>query len=260
MNSLNASTLNASGAEACRDKGRAPEAHKSEAPSYEAAVALDVDWIGEGQRLGIEPLADFLARKARFAVAFSGGCDSACLLAAARAAGCEVKAYLVKTAFQPAFEKSDAFAVAERLGVSLELIELDMFGGGEDKRAICANPSDRCYLCKRLIFSAIWEQARRDGFEVLVDGTNASDDPSRRPGFRALGELGVVSPLRRAGMSKADVRAALVEYEREAGLPEGSLLSEKPSFPCLAVYVPEGEPITPEALAKVASARGIGEA
>lgn len=207
--------------------------------------------------MGVESLADFFARTPRLAVAFSGGCDSACLLAAARAAGCDIKAFLVKTAFQPHFEQSDAQGAIERLGLPFEIIELDMFDGGEGKRAICANPADRCYLCKRLIFSTIWEHARRDGFEVLVDGSNASDDPARRPGFKALGELGVVSPLRRAGMSKADVRESLAAYECEAGLPAGSLLSAKPSFPCLAVYVPEGEEITPAALAEAARLRGI---
>lgn len=224
---------------------------------YESHVAPDASWVGEGQRLGAESLRDFLARTPRLAVAFSGGCDSSCLLAAAHLAGCEVKAYLVKTAFQADFEQQDALAVVGRLGVPFELVELDMFDGGQAKRAICANPPDRCYLCKTLIFSTIWEHARRDGFEVLVDGSNASDDPARRPGFGALGELGVVSPLRRAGMTKTAVRKALAGYERELGLPEGSLLSGKPSFPCLAVYVPEGAEICPASLLESARARGL---
>lgn len=224
---------------------------------YESHIAQDVSWLGEGQRLNAEPLADFFARTPRVAVAFSGGCDSSCLLAAALRAGCEVKAYLVKTAFQPDFEEQDARAVVERLGVPFEIIELDMFDGGEGKRAICANPPDRCYWCKALIFSTIWEHARRDGFEVLVDGSNASDDPARRPGFKALGELGVVSPLRRAGMSKVAVREALARFEGELGLPEGSLLSEKPSFPCLAVYVSEGEEITSASLLEAARSRDL---
>ena len=208
-----------------------------------------------GQAVGAEALNDFLARERRFAVAFSGGCDSACLLAAAHLAGCEVKAYLVKTAFQAAFELDDARAVIERLGIPFELIELDIFADDEDRREVCANPPDRCYLCKRLIFSTAWQHARRDGFEVLADGTNASDDPARRPGFRALAELGVMSPLRRAGMTKDAVRAHLVASEQALGFPEGALLSAKPSFPCLAVFVPEGETITQAALDKVARDR-----
>ncbi len=226
-------------------------------PDYEKHIAFDTAHVGEGQRLGLEPLEDFLARSRRFAVAFSGGCDSALLLARAKEAGCEVKAYLVKTAFQPDFETEDAFSVVDHLGVPLELIKVDMFDDDEFKCAICANGADRCYRCKRLIFSTIWCHARRDGFEVLVDGSNASDDPSRRPGFRALGELGVLSPLRRAAMTKADVRTALAACEHRMSLPPGSLMSDKPSFPCLAVYVPEGSPITPDALEKAALERGL---
>ena len=84
----------------------------------------------------------------------------------------------------------------------------------------------------------------RDGLSVLADGTNASDDPARRPGFRALAELQVVSPLRRAGMTKDDVRRA----SRSLGL----FTADKPSFSCLAVHVEAGQPLTQEALAQAA--------
>lgn len=210
-----------------------------------------------GQERGAEALDAFFGRTRRLAVAFSGGCDSAYLLAAAHDAGCQVKAYLVKTAFQAAFELDDALAVIEHLDVPFEVIDLDILDDGEEARAICANPPDRCYLCKRLIFSTIWGHARRDGFEALADGTNASDDPVRRPGFRALAELGVVSPLRRAGMTKGAVREASAALEAKLGLPENALMSSKPSFPCLAVFVPEGEPITQQSLDDAARVRGI---
>lgn len=220
---------------------------------YERVVANDASWIGEGQRLAVEPLGRFLERHARVALAFSGGCDSAFLLAAAVEAGCEVKAYMVRTAFQPSFEFEDACAVTSRLGVSLEVLDVDIL----QEEAICANPPDRCYLCKQVIFSTIWEAARRDGFDVLIDGTNASDDPARRPGFRTLAELGVASPLRRAGMSKADVREASRALEARLGFEEGLLMARKPSFPCLAVYVGEDRRITADALSEVARSRGL---
>lgn len=220
---------------------------------YERHIASDVTWIGEGQRLGSESLSGFLARVRRFAVAFSGGCDSAFLLAAAREAGCEVSAYLVKTAFQPTFEFEDALKVAKALSVDLNVIELDILAND----AVCANGDDRCYQCKKLIFSTILEHAARDGFEVLVDGTNASDDPARRPGYRALAELGVMSPLRRAGMSKAEVREASGALEEKRGLPAGTILADKPSFPCLAVYVSPGERITDAQLDDAAARRGV---
>ena len=209
--------------------------------------------MGEGQRLGAEPLDVFLGREGSFAVAFSGGCDSAYLLAAARRAGCDVAAYLVKTAFQPDFELRDAKQVAALLGVPLRVVEADVLSQAD----ICANPPDRCRLCKRFIFEAVRTAALADGYAVVVDGTNASDDPSRRPGFASLAEAKVVSPLRRAGLTKGDVRRGLAAEERARGLSEGALLSNKPSFPCLAVYVGEGMPLNEESLRQAAQARGV---
>ena len=220
---------------------------------YENRVASDTDIVGPGQRSAVEPLEVFLSREPRFAVAFSGGCDSSLLLAAAKLAGNEVRAYLVKTAFQPAFELEDARRVAAALGVPLTVIEADVLA--ED--AICANPDNRCYLCKGFIFRTIREAAAADGFTVLVDGTNATDDPERRPGFAALDEAGVVSPLRRAGMTKANVRTVLAQLEGSFGLEPGALMSAKPSFPCLAVYVPEGERIDEASLKAAAHAREL---
>lgn len=231
------------------------ETEVSEAEAAEAEAAEAESAEAESSEAGApetESLDSFFARTPRLAVAFSGGCDSAYLLAAAHDAGCQVKAYLVKSAFQAPFELEDALAVARALDVPFEVIDLDILSGGEEERAVCANPPERCYLCKRLIFSAIGRCARADGFGVLADGTNASDDPARRPGFRALAELGVASPLRRAGMTKDAVRAASAELERRRGLASGALMSSKPSFPCLAVFVPEGEPITQASLGAAA--------
>ena len=221
--------------------------------TYESMTAPDTPWVGEGQRLGAEPLEAFFARVPRFAVAFSGGTDSAYLLAAALVAGCEVRAYLVNTAFQPAFELEDARAVAACLGVPLAVVEADVLAQDD----ICANPPDRCRLCKRFIFGAIAEAAQRDGFTVLVDGTNASDDPARRPGFRALAEASVVSPLRRAGMTKTDVRAASRTLALSQGRDSDAFLADKPRFACLAVHVPAGERITRESLADAALRLGM---
>ena len=156
---------------------------------------------GPGQDVGVEALDAFFARTPRLAVAFSGGCDSSFLLVAALRAGCDVKAYGVRTAFQPAFEIEDAQRLAAELGADFELVDADVLAQGE----ICANGPDRCYRCKTFIFSTILARMAEDGFEVLADGTNVTDDPANRPGFQALAELGVVSPLRRAGMTKDDV-------------------------------------------------------
>ena len=195
---------------------------------------------GPGQDVGAEALEDFFARTPRLAVAFSGGCDSSYLLAAALRAGCDAKAYIVRTAFQPASEMEDALRLAAELGAPHELIDADVLARGE----VCANGPDRCYRCKTFIFSTIRARMARDGLSVLADGTNASDDPARRPGFRALAELQVVSPLRRAGMTKDDVRRASRSL--------GRFTADKPSFSCLAVHVEAGQPLTQEALAQAA--------
>ena len=211
----------------------------------ESVVAEDTEDVGPGQHLFGEPLEMYLLREPKLAVAFSGGCDSALLLAAAKLAGCE--------AFQPDFELDDARAVAAALDVPLTVVEADVLA----QEAICANPADRCYLCKRFIFGEVRRAAAADGFTVIVDGTNATDDPERRPGFKALAEAGVVSPLRRAGMTKANVRHVLASLEERFGLPSGALMSAKPSFPCLAVYVPQGESITEASLREAARSRGL---
>ena len=208
--------------------------------------------VGEGQRLHAESLAGFFARSPRLALAFSGGCDSSYLLEAALDAGCEVGAYCVKTAFQADFEFDDARLVLDDARakhpdakVLFRVLDLDILSQDD----VCANPLDRCYRCKRFILGAVSDAARRDGFDVLVDGTNASDDPARRPGFRALAELGVISPLRRAGMTKDDIRAA----SRALGV----LTADKPSFSCLATAVAHGEPLTAASLIRAARERGV---
>ncbi len=193
-----------------------------------------------GQDVGVEPLGTFFKRTPRLAVAFSGGSDSSYLLAAALQAGCQVKAYIVRTAFQPVSEIEDALSLASELNADFELINVDILSHDD----ICANPPDRCYLCKTLIFSTIYDHMARDGYSVLADGTNATDNPQGRPGFRALAELKVVSPLRRAGMFKDDIRAAA----RTLNL----FTADKPSFSCLAVHVGAGEALTEESLSKVA--------
>ena len=189
--------------------------------------------------MGVEPLEAFFARVPRFALAFSAGADSACLLGTAAKAGCRVKAYLVKTVFQPYADVADAQHVAAEWGVPLEVIYADVLS----QPAIAANPPDRCYHCKTFIFGIIKKRAQSDGYPVLCDGTNATDNPARRPGFRALAELGVVSPLRRAGLTKDEVRAL--------GRSVGVSLADKPSFSCYAVHAPAGQPLTEEALHQV---------
>lgn len=184
-------------------------------------------------------LREFFERHPKCALAFSGGTDSALLLCEARRLGADVKAYFVKGPFQPQFELEDARRLAKELGAEMEVIETDVLALPE----VAENGPRRCYYCKRAIFSLIFERAAQDGYETVIDGTNASDKVDDRPGMQALAELGVLSPLRMCGVTKAQVR----ELSAEAGL----FTARKPSYACLATRVPTGTAITREALEKV---------
>ena len=187
-------------------------------------------------------LETFFQTVPRAAAAFSGGTDSAFLLWAAKHCGCDIRAYYVKTAFQPDFELADARRLCRELSIPLTVLEADILA----VPGAAANGPDRCYHCKRALFSLLREAARRDGYDLLLDGTNASDDAGDRPGMRALRELAVRSPLRECGISKAEVRAR----SREAGL----FTWNKSAYACLATRIPTGTPITAEALSKVEGA------
>ncbi len=184
-------------------------------------------------------LQDFFRGDPVCAVAFSGGVDSTYLLHASVTYGQRTAAYFVKTPFQPDLEWWDAREVARRLGVALTVIPFDVLTVPE----VAANPPDRCYYCKRALFTRLLEAAHSDGFPLVLDGCNASDDASDRPGMRALQELGVRSPLRECGITKADIR----RLSREAGLP----VWNKPSYACLATRIPTGTAITVADLARV---------
>lgn len=187
-------------------------------------------------------LAQFFAQHPRVALAFSGGCDSAYLLYAAKKHATQVCAYYVKTAFQPAFELEDAKRLAQQLQVRMKVLELDVLGDGR----VAANPKDRCFYCKRAMFAHLKQEAERDGFLVLIDGTNASDDAADRPGMVALRELEVLSPLRLCGITKDRVRA----LSKEAGL----FTWDKPAYACLATRIPTGTPIQQQTLSQVEAA------
>lgn len=171
-------------------------------------------------------LKEFFAAHPKIALAFSGGVDSAYLLYAAKQLGAEVRAYYVKTAFQPQFELDDAKRLVEALHADMTVLLVDILS---DTR-VAANPANRCYFCKKSIFSSILHAASADGFTTLIDGTNASDDAGDRPGMQALRELKVYSPLRDCGLTKADVR----RLSKEAGL----FTWNKPAYACLATRIP----------------------
>ena len=187
-------------------------------------------------------LQDFFREHPKCALGFSGGVDSAYLLYEGLHCGADMKPYYIKTAFQPAFEHADALRLAETLGVEVTVLELDVLS----EPAVRSNPAERCYYCKRRLFQALKDRAISDGYPVLLDGTNASDQAEDRPGMRAIRELAVHSPLRECGLTKAEIRAR----SKQAGL----FTWNKPAYACLATRIPTGEPITGEVLRRVEGA------
>lgn len=189
-------------------------------------------------------LKEFFLENPRVAVAFSGGVDSSYLLWAALQYAKEVRAYYVAAEFQPRFEYEDAMRLAGEIGADVRVLKISAL----NVPGVKENPANRCYFCKQGIFGAIWNAAKEDGFQVLLDGTNASDDAGDRPGMKALKELSVRSPLRECNLTKSQIR----QLSKEAGL----FTWDKPAYACLATRIPTGEVITKEKLAATEAAEG----
>ncbi|MBP5176120.1 MAG: ATP-dependent sacrificial sulfur transferase LarE [Treponema sp.] len=190
-------------------------------------------------------LKDFFTQNPRVAVAFSGGVDSAFLLYAAKQYAREVRAYYVRSLFQPQFEYEDAVRFSKEIDVPLSVIEVNALSDPK----VVENPPNRCYFCKKVIFSSIIKRASEDGFSVLLDGTNASDSASDRPGMKALEELKVLSPLRECGLTKKEIR----ERSKLVGL----FTWDKPSYACLATRIPTNCTISRERLEKTERAENF---
>ncbi len=177
------------------------------------------------------------------AVAFSGGVDSTFLLhEAVKVLGKKAVAVTMKLNSVPAREIEEAKAFCEERGFSHLIVERNQFAAP----GFSDNPKDRCYWCKTYLFSSLGDLAKEHQISYIVDGTNFSDTKGYRPGLKALAELGVVSPLKDAELTKEEIR---VLSEKE-GLPTWN----KPSFACLATRFPYGSRITEEKLRAVETA------
>ena len=188
-------------------------------------------------------LQSLLLEAKQVAVAFSGGTDSAFLLAAAREIlGEQVIAVTVRSPIFPQSEQLEAEDFCRTRGIRQIMIDTDL----PDPDAFEKNPPDRCYHCKRALFSRMTETAAENGFAVITDGSNCDDSDDFRPGMRAVSELGIRSLLREAGFYKSEIRA----LSHEMGLPTW----DKPSMACLASRIPYGEPITAELLNSIGKA------
>lgn len=185
-------------------------------------------------------LEERLASLGSAAVAFSAGVDSTLLLKVAHEVlGDKAMAVTVRSAFTPERETAQAAAFCAREGIRHSILTVDVLS----VPGVAENPPDRCYLCKKALFGRIFEEARSHGMAFVAEGSNMDDLGDYRPGLAAVRELGAVSPLREAGLYKAEIR----ELSRELGLPTWN----KSAFACLASRFAYGEMITADRLAMV---------
>lgn len=179
-------------------------------------------------------------------VAFSGGVDSSLLLKmACRYAGkygTKVYAVTLQTMLHPAAELENAEKVAKEAGAEHLVLQIDELNNA----GILDNPVDRCYRCKKHLFEEIRKKAEELHAVTILEGTNADDLKVYRPGIRAVRELGILSPLAEAGMTKDEVRKLAAEY--------GISSAGRPSTPCLATRFPYGTQISYEKLRTVEQA------
>ncbi len=173
-------------------------------------------------------------------IAYSGGVDSAYLLAEAQATlGAQVIGVIADSPSLPRQALADALALAEKIGAQVEVVRTDELANPD----YSTNPPNRCYFCKAELFTKLDALASARGFRAIAYGENADDMRQVRPGRQAATEFAVIAPLRDAGLTKAEIRA----LSRTLDLPT----ADAPAQPCLSSRIPHGTPVTVNALAMI---------
>lgn len=184
-------------------------------------------------------LKEFFLNNKKLALAYSGGVDSSYLLYLTKKYNVDVTAYFVKTEFQPYFVMKDSIQFAQSIDANLKIIADNIL----DNVSIINNDDNRCYYCKKHIMELIINSAKEDGYDLIIDGTNFSDDEFDLPGFKALNEMNIISPLRICKLTQNDVRKLSKE--------EGLSIWNKFSYSCLATRICKNQRITKRLLSNI---------
>ena len=194
----------------------------------------------------LNELKAYLKEKGSIAIAYSAGVDSTFLLKVAHdTLGDSCIAITGISEVFPHKEQNEASEFCKKEGIR----QLILYPHEVEDEEFAKNPSNRCYICKHILFSRMKKMAAENGIAYIAEGSNLDDLGDYRPGLQAIKELEILSPLREVGLTKAEIR----QYSKELGLPTW----DKPSFACLSSRIPYGERITPEKLEMIEKAEDL---
>lgn len=176
-------------------------------------------------------------------IAFSGGIDSSLILKAACEVGKKHNKNICAVTFDTKLHPLSDITISKQVAKSMKAIHKIIHVDEFENKEFLNNPIDRCYQCKKFLFTKLIKFAKDNNLKHIVDGTNADDLKEYRPGLKALNELGIISPLAKLGITKKEVRKIAKNLNIS--------VATRPSTPCMATRLPYNTKITPDLLEKI---------